>query len=115
MRVVDVDEAVSRTGDVVGPAGVLLRVGDVEIAVDRGDTEGSEARGDLLVGEGTRDVDRVEVRVEDVDGAGVEVGREEEGPRGVETNCEPLVHRMRGRVVYGDHGRGWLHAARPAR
>src|SRR5207248_1854297 len=71
----DVEEAVARPGHVVVCRGVLLGEGDVNLAAEVGDVGGGEALGDGRVGEGA---DELEVGVEGVDLAVVEVGREED-------------------------------------
>src|SRR5262249_57228307 len=85
-----------------------------EVAVDGRDAEGGEAGRDARVAEGAGDVHRLEVRVEDIDRARVEVGGEEEGARGVEALGEPLVDRAGGRVIDGNDGVGRIDGAVPA-
>ena len=115
LGVEDVDEAVARAGDVVVLGGVLLGVGDVEVAVDGLDAERGVAGRDARVGEGAGDDDGLEVRVEDVDLAVVEVGGVEVGAGGVEPLGEPLVDGARGRVVDGDDGVGPVDGAGSSR
>src|SRR5207247_2284089 len=53
----DVDESISRAGDVVLLVGVLLGVGHVEMTVDGRDAEGGKAGGNLRVLESAGRVD----------------------------------------------------------
>src|SRR5262249_916170 len=86
----------------------------IEVAVDGGDAEGGEAGRNARVGEGAGDVYGLEVRIEDVHRARVEVGGEEESPVGVEALGEPLVDGTRGRVVHRDNSVGRIDGAVPA-
>src|SRR5208283_5327527 len=75
---VDIDEAVTRAGDVIVLCGVLLGIGDVDGIPDRLDTERSVAGGKVRVLEcAGRETDGLEAGVENVDVAGTEVGGEE--------------------------------------
>ena len=76
-----VDEPVPLASDIVFGIGVLLGVADIQFAVDRRDAERSVSRGQVRIGECAEPiltkVDLVELAVEDVDLAVVEVGGEE--------------------------------------
>ena len=63
---VDVHEPKARSGDLVLPGGVLLGVGDIQPAAELLDVEGRKPGWQLGVAEPTRQVDPVEVPVEDV-------------------------------------------------
>src|SRR5262249_5648573 len=75
VRVKDVDEAVAAAGDVIVLVGVLQGKRHDQVAADVGDAEGGVALREARVGErGGAEGDRLEVRVEDVDLAAVEIG-----------------------------------------
>src|SRR5262249_46910157 len=90
-----------------------LGVGHIQVAVDGRDAEGGEALRDVRVLEPAGHVDGLEVRVEDVDRAGGEVGGVEEGAAGCEAQGQPLVDRAGSRVVHGDDRVGRIDAVAP--
>src|SRR5262249_20166495 len=90
-RVEDIDEPVARPLDVVLPVGVLLGVGDVELAAQILDVERGEAGRDGRVGEGAGEAGRGEGLVEDGDPATVGIGGVQEVRRAALTNGETLV------------------------
>src|SRR5262249_32611323 len=80
VRIEDIDEPVPRASDVVMLVLVLKGVSHVQVAIDGRDTEGRVAGGELRVFEHTLRPDGLEVGVEDVYRAGVEVSGEQESP-----------------------------------
>ena len=75
VQVEHVDEAVALAGHVVVLVGVLLGVGDIDLAAQDLHVERGEALGEVRVGERTRlQRDGLEVGVVDLDLAGAEVG-----------------------------------------
>src|SRR5262249_20404074 len=101
----DVNEAAPGAGGVILLLGVLLRVSDVQLAVDGRNAEGREARRQMLVSEHASRADRLELRVEHIHCSGVEVGGKQEGARTVETDRETFVHGPRSRIIDNDRGR----------
>src|ERR1700722_7839851 len=74
----DIDETEPRSGNVVLVQGVLLGVGDIQLAAHVLDVERGETSGDRRVGERTGfERDGRELRVEDIDSALAEVGGEQ--------------------------------------
>src|SRR5262249_30871237 len=94
-----VDKAVAHAGAVVLPVGGLLGVSDEQRAIKVLDSKGSEIAGDGVgprsrVDERARaEMDEVRVRVENIDGAVVEVGRENKCPLSVRSQGQELVDR----------------------
>src|SRR5207244_6640347 len=80
VQVEHVNEAVAGAGHVVVLVGVLLGVGDVDLAAQFLNVEWGVPLGEVRVGEGTLGQgDGFEVRVVDLDLAGAEVGGVEDG------------------------------------
>src|SRR5262249_26331920 len=105
------DEAAAGAGDLVLGVSVLFGVGDVDLAADGGDVERGVAGGQGRVGERAVEVGEVEVLVQNVDLAVVEVGEVEEGGgadlRLGDALVDGAVARREadlGRVVGGDAG-----------
>src|SRR5262249_11335773 len=94
VRVVDVEEPVPGTGDVIVPTLVLLGIGDDELVVDGLDVEWSKTLREVRVLEGAGTRDRLEVLVEHIDRATAEIGGVEEAAAGgIRGEGETFVHR----------------------
>src|SRR5262249_2716616 len=95
----DVDEALAHAGDGAAVAGgVLLGVGDVEPAVQVLDVEGGVSAGEVGVGKGAGEAGQVELAVDHVDLAVVEVGGVKEVPGADVTGGQPGVDGPVGRL-----------------
>jgi hypothetical protein len=97
----DIDEAVARPRLVVMLTGFLERIGDKEFATNVCDTERRETRTadgwgwELRVDKGTSEVNLVEMLVEDVNGARVEISGEQEVTLGVAAESQSFIDRTR--------------------
>src|SRR5438105_3642340 len=83
--------------------GILLCVGDKQIAVDILDAERREAGGERGISEAAVAGYKLVVVIEDVDRPGVEVGGEEKYAIRICAEHQTLVHRTRGRIIGGEH------------
>src|SRR4029077_19164255 len=97
----DVDKTVAWPGVVILLGRVLFGEGDVQVAADVVNSERGEAGWDGGVGEA---VDKVEVAIEDLDGAEAEVGGVEELAGGGADQGESLVYRAVVAGLVGDGG-----------
>src|SRR5262249_24587700 len=79
IRVENVDKPVSRSRYIILLIGVLLSIGHVQMAVDGRNAEGGVTGREVRIPETAGSGDRMEVRVEDVDRAGMEIGGEKKG------------------------------------
>src|SRR4029453_5653340 len=104
---VDVHEAPARAGDLVFAVGVLLGVGDIQPPAELLDVEGCIAAWQLAVVESARQVDPVELLVEDVDPAVVEVGPVEQGAGSAGGEGQALVDGVRDAGADLGLSRGW--------
>ena len=92
---------------------ILERVCHVELGVNRGDAEGRVPARQVRVPELAIVRDLLELRVEDIDRAGVEVGGEQERAFTVEPNGKAFIHRAHRGAVYGDNGIGRIDVHTP--
>src|SRR5207247_3238237 len=79
-------------------------VGDIELAAQILDVERREVRRQLRVNEGVHQGDRRVVLIEDINGAGVEVGGIEATACAAVGDGHALVNRVRRGVVAADYG-----------
>src|SRR5207245_11780144 len=84
-------------------APVCQPVGQGDGPADVLDAEGRVACREIGVGEGAGHVNRIEMVVEYVDAACMEVARVQEVAGGGVVDGEPLVHRSGRQVIHGDH------------
>ena len=112
VRVEGIDEAETLARDLVVAVGVLLGVGDEDLAAEIRDPEGSVPPGKLGIDECPGPRDEVEATVEDVHPAVVEVGRVQRVLR--RRDREALVDRAHVRPVDRDHRVGERHGRAPA-
>src|SRR5262249_10473495 len=89
---------------------LLERIGDKEVAAnglntERRETRTAEGRGwELRVDKGTGEVNLVEMLVEDVDGARVEIGGEQEVTLGVAAESQSFIDRTGSRLIGSENG-----------
>src|SRR5207249_222419 len=88
-RIESVHEAMALAGHIVLLVRVLQRVSHVDDTAQVPDPKWRVARGKSGISERTGDVDRIEMAVEHIDGARVEVGRVEEVARRGTVDSEP--------------------------
>src|SRR5438132_6943268 len=102
----DIDETVARPRLVIMLTGLLERIGDEEVASKVGNPEGCETRRawgrgrEQRIDKGTGEVNLVEMCVEDVDDARVEIGGEQEVALGVSARSQAFVDGTGGRVIH---------------
>src|SRR5436305_14250691 len=104
--VVNINKAMSRTRHVVMLLGILLCIGDIEVASDVLDTERRVPLRNSRVREGACEAHLVKFRVEHIDRTKAEIGRVDERASGVDS--EPFVDRTRAhlRVIERENGLG---------
>src|SRR5205085_5920949 len=94
IRIEYIDEAKARSRDLVHLGVVLLRVRDVEVALDVLDVKGREAARNGAIAEAARRGDQCEGAVVDVDLRAAEIGGVEKAGSAVRGEGETFVHRV---------------------
>src|SRR5262249_61256092 len=94
----NIDVPIAGTGNVVVLVGILLGIRHKELTADILNAERGKSGRDVRIGETAGECSRGEILIEDVDGAGMEIGRKKEVSVRITAQGEPLVD---GTVVWG--------------